>query len=118
MCYWLKFLQQQNMSKIKAWVEPTNGNGGNVNKNEVHVSHIRIFDCKILVCNQNVERSKLNLQAFERTFVKYDENSMTYTCYNLKKKKIMFNKDVKFNEFSTIKHETWSTTNWSSYKII
>lgn len=30
---------------------------------------------------------------------------MTYKCYNLKKKKTMFNKDVKFNEFSTIKHE-------------
>ncbi len=30
---------------------------------------------------------------------------MTYKCYNLKKKKIVFNKDVKFNEFSTIKHE-------------
>jgi hypothetical protein len=66
------------MSKIKAWVTPTNGNGGNVNKNEVHVSHIRICGCKILVHNQKLERSKLNLQAFERTFVRCDENSMTY----------------------------------------
>jgi hypothetical protein len=69
------------------------------------MSHIRIFGCKILVRNQKVERSKLNLQAFEGTFVRCDENSMTYKCYNLKKKKTMFNKDVKFNEFSTIKHE-------------
>jgi hypothetical protein len=83
------------MSKIKAWVKPTNGNGGNVNKNEVHVSHIRVFESKILVRNQTVERSKLNLQGFEGTFVKCDENSMTYKCYNLKKKKTtMFIKDV------------------------
>jgi len=93
------------MSEIKAWVKPTNGNRGNVNKNEVHVSHIRIFGCKILVHSQKVERSKLNLQAFARTFVRCDEIWMTYKCYNLKKKKVMFDKDVKFNEFSTIKHE-------------
>jgi len=70
------------------------------------VSHIKNFGCKILVHTQKVERSKLNLQAFEGKFVRFDENSMTYKFYKLtKKKKIVFNKDVKFNEFSTIKHE-------------
>jgi len=41
---------------------------------------------------------KLEPIAFEGIFVGYDEYLKTYRCYDLKKQKIVINKDAKFEE--------------------
>jgi len=71
--------------------------------------HLKVFGCICYVHIPNQKRSKLDEKTEKGIFIGYSDQSKGYRVYNLKTKKLMISRDVKFDEDAA-----W---NWDEEKI-
>jgi len=63
-----------------------------------NLDHPRVFGCKSYVHIPKEETNKLSPMAFERIMAGFDKNPKAYMIYDLRCKKIIINKGVKFDD--------------------
>jgi len=62
------------------------------------VKHLQVFNCDTYVHRPNHTRTKLDSKSTKCIFVGYDQNSKVYRLVNKETSKLIFNRDVVFNE--------------------
>jgi hypothetical protein len=65
---------------------------------KVAINHLRTFGCTCFVHIQSKDRDKFDSRAVKCVFLGYSSTQKGYKCYNIKARKLIVSRDVRFDE--------------------
>lgn len=68
---------------------------------KINIDHLRIFGCICFVHVQPKDMDKLDPRAIKCVFLGYSSTQKGYKCYNVKNRKMLVSRDVRFDESSS-----------------
>lgn len=75
-------------------------------KRKIDLSHLWVFSCVCYVHVQASNRGKLDSRAVKCAFIGYSTTQKGYKCYDVKQRRVLISRDVKFDESKSFFEKT------------